>query len=151
MKSMLKGGFVAALGASIALNAWFSYPAHAQETGAGHPILGAWYKALEEANVEKLEELMAPEAVQPFQYEITDLGISQSRSEFIDSMAEWVGAIDGGTITYKITASQASTVTTLVCYQFPDSNFLAEELVELRDQKIIGIKQAGKSDNCEAF
>lgn len=123
----------------------------AQGAGAPDQTLAAWYKALEAANIEALENLMAPEEAHPFQFEIVDLGVSQNRAEFIDSMAEWVGAIDGGRIDYKITGQSANSVTAKVCYYFPDNNFMAEEIIGLADDRITGVKQESKGDTCEGF
>jgi len=111
-------------------------------------ILTAWYQALESADVEALENLMAPENVTPFHYDIKDLNISQNRQEFIDSMAEWVGVIDGGTIEYKIIDGDKAGYKALVCYHFSDSEFLSEENVSIEDDKITGFSQTAKSQDC---
>ena len=70
-------------------------PAYSQEQDAS---LTAWYKALEKADVSALQSQMIPEDFSPFEYTIADLGVTQNRAEFIDSMAEWAGAIAGGSI-----------------------------------------------------
>lgn len=140
------------LGVSLSLGLALSPGvAHAQGAGASEATLAAWYKALEAVNIETLESLMAPEDAHPFQFEIVDLAVSQNRAEFIDSMAEWVGAIDGGTIEYKITGQNASSVTTRVCYRFPENNFMAEEIIGLANARITGVKQESKGDQCDGF
>ena len=113
--------------------------------------LTAWYAALQKADVTAMEGLMIPEDFSPFAYEITDLGIEQNRKEFIESMAEWAGAISGGSIDYKITEEGEGFFTALVCYQFVGSEFLAEETVSVYDTKITSIAQVAKGDSCADF
>lgn len=63
-------------------------------------------------------------------------------------MAEWIGAIDGGTIEYKIVDTYEGGYTALVCYHFPDSELLAEEHVGIEDDRITGLSQTAKSEDC---
>jgi len=125
--------------------------AAAQSTTGKDDSLTAWYIALQKADVPAMEALMAPDDVTPFKYTISDLGIEQNRKEFIESMAEWVGAIDGGSIEYKITTSSKHTYTALVCYRFVGSEFLAEENIGILDTKITSIAQTSKGDSCADF
>ena len=125
--------------------------APAQTTLEKDASLTAWYTALEKADVTAMEGLMAPEDFSPFQYEITDLGIEQNRKEFIESMAEWAGAISGGSIDYKITEEGEGFYKALVCYRFVGSELLAEENVGVYDTKITSIAQVAKGDSCADF
>ena len=125
--------------------------ATAQTTLEKDESLTAWYAALQKADVPAMEGLMAPEDFAPFKYEITDLSVEQNRKEFIESMAEWTGAINGGSIDYKITEEGEGFFTALVCYQFVGSEFLAEETVSVYDTKITSIAQVAKGDSCADF
>ena len=125
--------------------------ATAQTTLEKDDSLTAWYAALQKADVTAMESLMAPEDFSPFNYEVTDLGIEQNRKEFIESMAEWAGAINGGSIDYKITEEGEGFFKALVCYRFVDSELLAEENVGVYDTKITYIAQAAKGDSCANF
>ena len=125
--------------------------AAAQTTLEKDESLTAWYTALQKADVTAMEGLMAPEDFSPFKYEITDLGIEQNRKEFIASMAEWAGAISGGSIDYKITEEGEGFYTALVCYRFVGSELLAEENVGVYDTKITSIAQVAKGDSCADF
>ena len=125
--------------------------ATAQTTLEKDESLTAWYAALQKADVTAMEGLMAPEDFSPFTYEITDLGIEQNRKEFIESMAEWAGAISGGTIDYKITEEGEGFYTALVCYLFVGSDLLAEENVGVYDTKITSVAQVAKGDSCADF
>ena len=125
--------------------------ATAQTTLEKDESLTAWYVVLQKPDVAAMEGLMAPESFSPFKYEITDLGIEQNRKEFIESMAEWAGAINGGSIDYKITEAGEGFFTALVCYRFVGSEFLAEENVAVYDTKITSIAQVAKGDSCADF
>lgn len=113
--------------------------------------LSGWYNALQNADVSALEGAMAAEDFSPFEYKVTDLGIEQNRSEFIASMDEWLGAISGGSIDYKIKEEFEGGFTVSVCYRFKDSEFLAEEEVGVYDTKITGVSQTGKGNTCAGF
>ena len=125
--------------------------ATAQTTLEKDESLTAWYAALQKPDVSAIESLMAPEDFSPFKYEITDLGIEQNRKEFIESMAEWAGAISGGSIDYKITEEGEGFYTALVCYRFVGSELLAEENVGVYDTKITSVAQVAKGDSCADF
>lgn len=123
----------------------------AQSTLEKDESLTAWYTALQKADVTAMEGLMIPEDFSPFAYEITDLGIEQNRKEFIESMAEWAGAISGGSIDYKITEEGEGFLKAMVCYRFVGSELLAEETVGVYDTKITSVAQVAKGDSCADF
>ncbi|MEP3524047.1 MAG: hypothetical protein ABJN24_01335 [Hyphomicrobiales bacterium] len=123
----------------------------AQELPKTDESLTAWYAALQKPDAIALEALMAPEDFVPFQYEIKDFEVTQNRKEFIASMDEWLGAISGGTIEYKITDAYEGGYNVLVCYRFVESELLAAEAVGVYDTKITGVSQAGKGDKCTGF
>lgn len=114
--------------------------------------LTAWFSALEKPDIVALEMLMAPEDFSPFEYEIIDFDVKQNRKEFLASMPEWVGAISGGSIEYRIIDAFEGGFTALVCYHFPGGDFLAEEEIGVYDTRITGIRQTGKDDDgCPGF
>ncbi|MEP1441692.1 MAG: hypothetical protein ABJK39_01635 [Hyphomicrobiales bacterium] len=123
----------------------------AQTTVEKEESLTAWYAALQKVDVAAMEGLMAPEDSSPFKYEITDLSVEQNRKEFIESMAEWAGAISGGSIDYKITEKGEGFYRALVCYRFVGSELLAEETVSVYDTKITSVAQIAKGDSCADF
>lgn len=123
----------------------------AQELPKTDESLTAWYAALQKPDVTALEALMAPEDFSPFEYEIKDFEVTQNRKEFIASMDEWLGAIAGGTIEYKITEAYEGGYNVLVCYRFVDSELLAAEEVGVYDTKITRVSQVSKGDKCADF
>ena len=123
----------------------------AQDLPKTDESLTAWYAALQKPDVTALEALMAPEDFSPFEYEIKDFDVKQNRKEFIASMDEWLGAIAGGTIEYKITDAYEGGYNVLVCYRFVSSELLAAEEVGVYDTKITGVSQVSKGDKCTDF
>ena len=124
---------------------------YAQDLPKEDESLTAWYAALQKPDVTALEALMAPENFSPFEYEIKDFDVKQDRKEFIASMDEWLGAIAGGTIEYKITEAYEGGYKVLVCYRFVDSELLAAEEVGVYDTKITRVSQVSKGDKCTDF
>lgn len=125
--------------------------AFAQNLPKTDESLTAWYAALQKPDITALQEMMAPEDFAPFEYEIKDFEVKQNREEFIASMDEWLGAISGGSIEYKITDAYEGGYSVLVCYRFVDSELLASEDVGVYDTKITGISQVAKGDKCIGF
>lgn len=123
----------------------------AQDLPKTDESLTAWYAALQKPDVEGLKALMVPEDFSPFEYEIKDFDVKQNRAEFIASMDEWLGAISGGSIEYKITDAYEAGYSVLVCYRFVESELLAEEVVGVYDTKITSVSQLGKGDKCTGF
>ena len=142
----MKIGLSIVVGFLIALT-----PALAEEAPKEDASLTAWYAALQKPHVEALESLMAPDDLSPFEYDIKDLSVKQNREEFIASMDEWVGAIAGGSIEYKITEAYEGGFNVLVCYRFVGSQLLAAEEVGVYDTKITRVSQVSKGDKCTGF
>ena len=72
-------------------------------------ILDRWYALLGAANADGLGRLLAPRA----KIKLDDLGLTQSKQEFLDSMAEWRDAIAGGSVRYRVQSTAAGRATAL--------------------------------------
>ncbi len=119
-------------------------PAWASDAEA---VLAAWYDALARADSASLDGLLADDAV----IRLEDVGIEQTKDEFLASMDEWAVAVDGGGIRHRIEQQEGNSVTALVCYDFPDNELMTREWFVLVDGHIIESVQATVAEHCGEF
>jgi len=110
-------------------------------------ILDRWYVLLGKADATGLAGLLAPKA----RIKLEDIGTTQTKREFLDSMEEWREAIDGGTIRYHIEATAAGTATALVCYQFKSNDLMTKEVFRIANGLITQSVQSTVAENCQDF
>ncbi len=106
-----------------------------------------WYQALRSSDAPTLDRLLSVDAT----IDLTDLGISQTKTEFLDSLDEWKEANDGATILTRIEEMDSNSAIVDVCYRFASNEMLIRETFTLSRQQISGSVQAQISDNCEGF
>lgn len=113
-------------------------------------LVDRWYTALFDVNRIALTDLLAEDAV----INLEDLGVTQTKAEFIEALDEWEGVVKNANLAWQIedgTGADLTTASVLVCYQFPDNERLIREVLEFRDAKIISSVQTTVGDNCENF
>lgn len=120
----------------------FSYPAGAQEG-----VIDRWYAALLAVDRVGLTELLADDTT----IRLEDLGVSQTKSEFIASMDEWEAAAAGAAIRHKVENEDGGATTVLACYDFPDNDALMRETFVVRDGRITRNTQVSVGDGCEGL
>lgn len=103
-----------------------------------------WYDGLRTANAAIFEDILTDNAI----IELTDLGISQNKSEFISSLDQWKQVNKGAVITTKLTSNSNSIIEVKVCYKFPSNEAYNRETFELIDGKISKSNQEQISKNC---
>ena len=115
--------------------------------GAAALIYDRWYGALEAADREEIAALLAPDAT----ITLTDLGITQSRDEFVDSMDEWSDAIAGGSIRHRVVSADDTGAQATVCYTFTGNEMMTDERFTVRDGQIETSVQTTLADHCDGF
>lgn len=133
---MIRTALIAALLLSAA-------PAHADDAA----VITKWYEALGKPDREKLSALLDAKAV----IQLQDLGLEQTKDEFIASMDEWETAVAGAVIRHRIEKNEAGTADVLTCYDFPDNDILMRERFRIDGEVITGSTQETVADNCSAF
>lgn len=129
--------------AFLALGPWLvSIPA-----GATDDIVDRWYAALLAADAGSLSALLSDDA----RIRLDDLGIEQSKAEFLGSLEEWKAAAVGATIRHRIEHREGAVTTVLACYDFPSNDMLVRETFAIQDSRIIENTQAGVAEDCNAF
>lgn len=110
-------------------------------------VIDKWYGALLVADRTALSELLAENA----RIQLDDLGIEQSKDEFIASMDEWEGAVDGAAIRHRVEGSGAGVTTVTACYDFPANDIMMQETFAIADERITANTQATIAENCDSF
>lgn len=110
-------------------------------------IISRWYSALLVADRTELADLLADDV----RIKLDDLGIVQSKQEFIASLDEWKGAVAGATIRHRVEKSEGGVTTVIACYDFPDNDMLMQETFAVTDNHITASSQAAIAENCEGY
>jgi hypothetical protein len=110
-------------------------------------IISRWYSALLVADRTELADLLADDV----RIKLDDLGIVQSKQEFIASIDEWKGAVAGAAIRHRIEKSEGGVTTVVACYDFPNNDMLMQETFAVTDNRITASSQAAIAENCEAY
>lgn len=110
-------------------------------------IISRWYSALLVADRTELADLLADDV----RIKLDDLGVVQSKQEFITSLDEWKGAVAGAAIRHRIKKSEGGVTTVIACYDFPNNDMLMQETFAVADNRITASSQAAIAENCEAY
>ena len=110
-------------------------------------IISRWYSALLVADRTELADLLADDV----RIKLDDLGVVQSKQEFIASLDEWKGAVAGAAIRHRIEKSEGGVTTVIACYDFPDNDMLMQETFAVADNRITASSQAAIAENCDGY
>ncbi|MBZ9797136.1 nuclear transport factor 2 family protein [Mesorhizobium sp. ES1-4] len=110
-------------------------------------IISRWYSALLVADRTELADLLADDV----RIELDDLGVVQSKQEFIASLDEWKGAAAGAAIRHRIEKSEGGVTTVIACYDFPNNDMLMQETFAVAGNRITASSQAAIAENCEGY
>ena len=110
-------------------------------------IISRWYSALLVADRTELADLLADEV----RIKLDDLGVVQSKQEFIASLDEWKGAVAGAAIRHRIEKSEGGVTTVIACYDFPDNDMLMQETFAVTNNRITASSQSAIAENCEGY
>lgn len=126
----------------LALALLGSFSAEAQQG-----LVDAWYAALIKADRNRLGALLDPAA----KIKLTDLGVEQTKAEFIASLDEWEAAVDGATIRHRIDKTEDGLTAVIVCYDFPSNDLLTQETFRIRNDLVVESEQATIAENCDSY
>lgn len=113
-------------------------------------LLDRWYTALFDVNRVAIADLLADDAV----ITLEDLGVTQSKADFLESLDEWEEAVSNANLAWQQeegAEASATSASVLVCYQFPENEVLIRDVLGFRQAKIISSVQTTISDSCEEF
>lgn len=117
---------------------------------AGEALLDRWYTALFDVDRPAIEALLDEQAV----IELEDLGVTQTRAEFIAALDEWEEVARDANLAWQLDPeTEASDVqaTALVCYRFTDNELLMREAFSFENDLIVRSVQTTIGESCDDF
>ncbi len=139
---------------SVALavaQASFSFAQDAVPETVNEPAMSsevqAWFVALTKVTHPGFKKLIAENA----KIELRDLGITQTRQEFLDSLDEWEDATKGAILLTQMVSSKDGIDIVRVCYRFENNEQLNRETYHYAGGKITSVIQELISKECEGF
>ncbi len=103
-----------------------------------------WYSALKTSDQNMFNEILSEQA----KVEILDLGVTQTKAEFIAALDEWAEASKELKLSYEISSADDTKALVEVCYEFPSNSFTNEEQFTLSDGKVISQIQQQIEEGC---
>jgi hypothetical protein len=131
--------------AAFALCLLLTPSAFAQQDNSA--IIEKWYAALTTVDRAAFESLISDSAI----IELQDIGIKQTKREFIESLDEWEDAAKGATIRHKISTESGDTVSVRVCYTFSGNESLNREDFKIGSGLVVESVQAKIADSCAEY
>jgi len=110
-------------------------------------VIDRWYSALLVADRTELSELLSDDV----RMKLDDLGVVQTKQDFIASIDEWQGAVAGATIRHRIEKSENGETTVLACYDFPSNDMLMRETFTVAGGRITASTQTAVAQDCSAY
>jgi len=110
-------------------------------------IIDRWYSALLVADRSELTELLADDA----RLKLDDIGVIQTKQDFIASIDEWQGAVAGAAIRHRIEKTANGETTVLACYDFPGNDTLMRETFIVAGGRIVASTQTAVAQDCSDY
>ena len=110
-------------------------------------VIDRWYSALLVADRTELSELLADDV----RMKLDDIGVVQTKEDFIASIDEWQGAVAGAAIRHRIEKSENGETTVLACYDFPNNDTLMRETFTVAGGRIVASTQTAVAQDCSAY
>lgn len=110
-------------------------------------VVDDWYTALAAADRERLSALLDQQA----KILLSDLGVEQSKTEFLAALDEWQQAVAGSTIRHRLEGTAGDVTTVLACYAFPANAVLMRETFRLRAGLIVENVQTPIAESCDGY
>ena len=109
--------------------------------------LRSWYTMLQSGSDARIGGLLADNAV----IVLEDIGVEQSKAEFMDSLGEWKDAIKGGSVDWKLKKKTSDSATATVCYRFTSGPMMVREDFTFSGEQIVKSVQKQLGSDCEKF
>ncbi|UCI27054.1 nuclear transport factor 2 family protein [Mesorhizobium sp. B2-8-5] len=110
-------------------------------------IIDRWYSALLVADRTELSDLLADDV----RMKLDDIGVVQTKQDFIASIDEWQGAVAGAAIRHRVERSENGETTVLACYDFPSNDTLMRETFAVAGGRIVASTQTAVAQDCSAY
>lgn len=114
---------------------------------ADNAVIDRWYNALLAVDRAAISSLLAEDA----RIKLDDLGVEQSKAEFIASMDEWETAGADARIRHRVEKTESGVTTVIACYDFPANDILMRETFAIAGDLITASSQAAVAETCDAY
>ncbi len=122
-----------------------SLPAHSATNIIETPQeVERWFVALGGVDRSEFKKLIADNAL----INLKDLGVTQTKNEFIASLDEWAVATKEASVVYRYQAITNDNAVVQVCYRFKYNETLNVEKFTFSNEKITSSVQEKMGDNC---
>lgn len=109
--------------------------------------ISSWYEALRQNDNEMMNALLDDNAL----IELKDIGITQTKSEFIESMDEWSEMNGDAVLLTRFNKATDQEIVIDVCYRFASNETQTVEAFEMIGEKIAKSIQEQVSEICSGF
>ncbi len=103
-----------------------------------------WFVALGGVDRREFRNLIADNAL----INLKDLGVTQTKNEFIASLDEWAAATKEASVVYRYQAISDDNAVVQVCYRFKYNETLSVEKFTFSNEKITSSVQEKMGNNC---
>ena len=103
-----------------------------------------WFVALGGVDRREFRNLIADNAL----INLKDLGVTQTKNEFIASLDEWAAATKEASVVYRYQAISDDNAVVQVCYRFKYNEMLSVEKFTFSNEKITSSVQEKMGNNC---
>ncbi|RAZ75324.1 nuclear transport factor 2 family protein [Mesorhizobium atlanticum] len=110
-------------------------------------IIDRWYSALLVADRTELSDLLSDDV----RMKLDDIGVVQTKEDFIASIDEWRSAVAGAAIRHRIEKSENGETTVLACYDFPNNDMLMRETFTVAGGRIVASTQTAVAQDCSGY
>ena len=110
-------------------------------------IIDRWYSALLVADRTELSDLLSDDV----RMKLDDIGVVQTKEDFIASIDEWRRAVAGAAIRHRIEKSENGETTVLACYDFPNNDMLMRETFTVAGGRIVASTQTAVAQDCSGY
>ncbi|MBN9551222.1 MAG: nuclear transport factor 2 family protein [Alphaproteobacteria bacterium] len=110
-------------------------------------IIDRWYSALLVADRTELSDLLSDDA----RMKLDDIGVVQTKQDFIASIDEWQGAVAGAAIRHRVEKRENGETTVLACYDFPSNDTLMRETFTVAGGRITASTQTAVAQDCSGY
>jgi hypothetical protein len=110
-------------------------------------VIDRWYSALLVADRTELSDLLADDV----RMKLDDIGVVQTKRDFIASIDEWQGAVAGAAIRHRVEKRENGQTTVLACYDFPNNDTLMRETFTVAGGRITASTQTAVAQDCSAY
>ena len=103
-----------------------------------------WFVALGGVDRREFKKLIADNAL----INLKDLGVTQTKTEFIASLDEWAAATKEASVVYRYQTISDDNAVVQVCYRFKYNETLSVEKFTFSNEKITSSVQEKMGNNC---